>query len=106
MGFDAHQRKTLVLVKGAEQTDQKMATTRTQALQLYKQFMRNGRNYNGYNVREYIQRRVRDEFKQNKDLTNPADIEKSIAKAQRELELVKRQTIISRLYNHGRLVIE
>lgn len=81
-------------------------TTRGQALRAYKQLMRNGRDYNGYNVREYIQRRVRDEFKENKGLTDPARIEQGLAKARRELEVVKRQTILSRLYNHGRLVIE
>jgi len=83
-----------------------MAARRAQTLQVYKQLMRHGRDYQGYNVREYIQRRVRDEFKQNKGLTDPDQIERCLAKAQRELEVVRRQTTISKLYNRGKLVIE
>jgi uncharacterized membrane protein len=80
--------------------------SRPQALRVYRQLMRNGRQYNDYNMREYIQRRVRDEFKANKTMSDAEQIDKCLDKARHELEVVKRQAIISRLYNHGKLIIE
>jgi hypothetical protein len=68
--------------------------------------MRNGRQYRDYNMREYIQRRVRDEFKANANLSDAGQIDKCLDKARFELEVVRRQSTISRLYNHGKLVIE
>lgn len=81
--------------------------TGPQVLHVYKQLLRNGRNFKGYNVREYIQRRVRDEFKENKGLADSEQIAKQLEKAKQELEVVRRQTIISQLYySRGKMVIE
>lgn len=68
--------------------------------------MRQGRNYNGYNFREYIQRRVREEFIQNKGVSDPEAIAKLHANARTNLKIIERQTAISRMYNRDKLVIE
>lgn len=77
-----------------------------QSLHLYRELLRHGKQYNGYNIREYIKRRVRDEFKQNKLVSNSADLEKLHQKARDNLDVIKRQVAISKLYNKERLIIE
>ncbi len=82
------------------------ATTRKQTLQLYKQFLRHGKNYNNYNFREFVMRRAREEFRDNKSLTDPERIQKCLAKANRDLGVLKRQVAISQLYQSDKLVVE
>jgi len=62
--------------------------------------------YNHYNYREYILRRVKEEFRENKTVQDPQDVEKLLQKAQHNLDIVKRQGVISRLYPHQHLVLE
>ncbi|KAI7876942.1 hypothetical protein K492DRAFT_172085 [Lichtheimia hyalospora FSU 10163] len=86
-----------------------MATpaTRTQVLSLYRNFLRYGNKFSSYNFRDYAVRRSRDAFRANANEADPEKIAAMISKAEKELEIVKRQALISTLYTTGeKLVVE
>lgn len=86
-----------------------MATpaTRTQVLSLYRDFLRYGNKLSAYNFREYAIRRSRDGFRAHANEAEPSKIQALIEKAQRDLEVVKRQAVISQLYTRNeKLVVE
>ena len=83
-----------------------MCASRTNVLSLYKQLIRECKQFPTYNYREYAIRRTRDKFKQNKDLIKAEDINKQMEEAKKSLELVKRQVLIGKMYESTRLVIE
>ncbi|EGG22517.1 hypothetical protein DFA_04645 [Cavenderia fasciculata] len=58
-----------------------------------------------YNFREYSKRRVISGFKDNKNATGE-DLKQLITSGLTELESLKRQTIVNRLYAHRKIVIE
>jgi hypothetical protein len=75
-------------------------------LNLYRGLLKNARSWNNYNFKEYIQRRVKEDFASNKLEVDPTRIESLITKAKENLELVKRQGIIQNIYNQDKLVLE
>jgi len=79
---------------------------RAPVLRTYRGLLREGSRYNNYNFREYILRRVKEEFRDNKTVQDPVEIEKLLQKAQQNLDVVRRQALISRLYPHQPLVLE
>lgn len=79
---------------------------RQQVLQLYKQIIKNANQFSNYNFREYFLRKARTEFKANKALTDAAKIESLFQGAQRDLGVLKRQSIISQMYTFDKLVVE
>jgi len=81
-------------------------SSRAAVLRAYRGLLREGKGYNQYNYREYIQRRAKEEFRENRNIQDPKEIEKLLHLAQRNLDVVKRQATISRLYPHQELVIE
>ncbi|ESP01871.1 hypothetical protein LOTGIDRAFT_200002 [Lottia gigantea] len=82
------------------------ASTRSKVLELYRKLLREGKQLSDYNFRFYAQRRVRDAFKENKSVSDPQTIEKLIQKSQTNLEILKRQVLVEKLYGKGKLVIE
>lgn len=80
--------------------------TQTQILSLYRQFLRNATKFNNYNFKHYFVRRSRDAFHASKDLQSPEEIQQAYAKAQRELAVLERQSLVSRLYSFEKLVVE
>ncbi|KAI9249460.1 hypothetical protein BDA99DRAFT_523866 [Phascolomyces articulosus] len=86
-----------------------MATpaSRAQVLSLYRDFMRYGNKLAAYNFRSYAIRRSRDGFRAHANESDATKIASLINKAKQDLEMVKRQAIISSLYTSGqKLVIE
>eukprot|EP01025_Chloroclados_australasicus_P013927 TRINITY_DN16526_c0_g1_i2.p7 TRINITY_DN16526_c0_g1~~TRINITY_DN16526_c0_g1_i2.p7 ORF type:complete len:117 (-),score=4.88 TRINITY_DN16526_c0_g1_i2:1675-2025(-) len=67
-------------------------------LRLYRSFLREGRKFQQYNMREYVKRRARLGFKQNKALTDEQALEKCWQRALEDLAVVKRQVIVYGLY--------
>ncbi|GJQ76289.1 hypothetical protein Trydic_g2018 [Trypoxylus dichotomus] len=59
-----------------------------------------------YNFRNYALRRIRDSFRENKSLKEVAQIETAIEEGKKNLEIIKRQVIIGKLYSTENLVIE
>ncbi|KAI0532811.1 iron-sulfur cluster biosynthesis protein-like protein Isd11 [Xylaria digitata] len=77
-----------------------------QARSLYRQLLRTGSQFQAYNFREYAKRRTRDAFRENKDVEDPRQIQDLIQKGLKELQTIKRQTIVSQFYQNDRLVVE
>lgn len=82
-----------------------MATGR-EVLQLYRQMLRVGKSFTSYNYRMYATRRIRDAFRENKDISDPEKIKALVKKAESSLEIMKRQVSLGQMYRHEKLVIE
>ncbi|GFH23440.1 LYR motif-containing protein 4B, partial [Haematococcus lacustris] len=67
--------------------------TASEVKALFRAFLREGRRYNNYNVREYIIRVAKERFR-----TSPSDVAAKLAEAKKDLALVKRQAIVYQLY--------
>ncbi|PFH62844.1 hypothetical protein XA68_11625 [Ophiocordyceps unilateralis] len=77
-----------------------------QVLSLYRQLLRQGGQFSAYNFREYAKRRTRDAFRENRGVHDPRAIQELVQKGLRELQIMKRQTVISQFYQLNRLVVE
>ncbi|GJJ73449.1 LYR motif-containing protein 4 [Entomortierella parvispora] len=80
--------------------------TRSQVLGLYRSLLHHSSRFAAYNFRDYAVRRTRDAFHAAKSETDPEKIKSLISRAERELEVVKRQSKISQLYAGEKLVLE
>uniref|UniRef100_A0A060T5A5 ARAD1C04026p n=1 Tax=Blastobotrys adeninivorans TaxID=409370 RepID=A0A060T5A5_BLAAD len=78
----------------------------SEALTLYKQLLRYSTRMASYNFRQYAVRRTRDGFLSNRNLSDPEQIRQEIAKGWEQLEVLRRQSAISRMYKGDRLVVE
>jgi hypothetical protein len=83
-----------------------MAATRGAVLQVYRDLLRGARRFKSYNFREYIKRRVREEFKKAKHETDPEKIHKLLQYAIEQNGIVQRQAIINTLYTQDELILE
>ncbi|EHK17175.1 uncharacterized protein TRIVIDRAFT_41665 [Trichoderma virens Gv29-8] len=77
-----------------------------QARSLYRQLLRQGNEFSSYNFREYAKRRTRDAFRENAAVEDPRKIQELIQKGLKELQTMKRQTVIGQFYKLDRLVVE
>ncbi|KAG0224740.1 LYR motif-containing protein 4-like protein [Mortierella sp. GBAus27b] len=82
------------------------AARRSQVLGLYRSLLHHSSKFAAYNFRDYAVRRTRDSFHAAKNETDPDKIQALIQRGQRELEVVKRQSVISQLYGGEKLVVE
>ncbi|XP_006864196.1 PREDICTED: LYR motif-containing protein 4 [Chrysochloris asiatica] len=82
------------------------ASSRGQVLDLYRAMLRESKHFNNYNYRTYAIRRIRDAFRENKNVKDPVEIQTLVNKAKRDLEIIRRQVHISQLYSTDKLVIE
>ncbi|KAG0304674.1 hypothetical protein BGZ98_005179 [Dissophora globulifera] len=82
------------------------AAHRSQVLSLYRSLLHHSSKFAAYNFRDYAIRRTRDAFHAAKSESDPEKIQAMIHKAQKELEVVKRQSLISQLYSGEKLVLE
>lgn len=72
----------------------------------YRQLLRNGNALTTYNFREYARRRTRDAFREHAGEQDPARIREYIEKGKKELEVLKRQAVISSFFSFDKLVVE
>jgi hypothetical protein len=82
------------------------AASRSAALSLYKQLLKVSSGWKNYNFREYSIRRTKEEFRKNKAVTDPAAIEQLLAKARENLEVIRRQSLISNMYAKEQSILE
>ncbi|XP_004711813.1 LYR motif-containing protein 4 isoform X2 [Echinops telfairi] len=82
------------------------ASSRAQVLDLYRAMLRESKHFTAYNYRTYAIRRIRDAFRENKNVKDPVEIQTLVNKAQRDLEIIRRQVHISQLYSTDKLIIE
>ncbi|RKU45404.1 hypothetical protein DL546_005202 [Coniochaeta pulveracea] len=77
-----------------------------ESLLQYRQLLRQGEQFAAYNFREYAKRRTRDAFRENKSVDDPRRIQELIQQGLKDLQMMKRQTVISQFYSLDRLVVE
>lgn len=82
------------------------ASSRAQVLDLYRAMLRESKRFSSYNYRTYAVRRIRDAFRENKNVKDPAEIQTLVNKARRDLGIICRQVHLSQLYSTDKLVIE
>ncbi|XP_048961952.1 LYR motif-containing protein 4 isoform X7 [Canis lupus baileyi] len=67
------------------------ASSRAQVLDLYRAMLRESKHFSAYNYRTYAVRRIRDAFRENKNVKDPAEIQALVNKAKRDLGIIRRQ---------------
>nr|XP_056710716.1 LYR motif-containing protein 4 [Euleptes europaea] len=82
------------------------ASARPQVLRLYRALLRESEKFTSYGYRTYAIRRIRDAFRENKNLKDSAEIETLVNNAKTNLEMIHRQVTIGQLYSAQKLVIE
>ncbi|XP_078055388.1 LYR motif-containing protein 4 isoform X1 [Mustelus asterias] len=80
--------------------------TSSQVLSLYRMMLKESKKFSSYNYRTFALRRIKDAFRENKDVTNPEVIQELIEKAKANIEIIQRQVLISHLYTSQKLIIE
>ncbi|KIX04714.1 uncharacterized protein Z518_05584 [Rhinocladiella mackenziei CBS 650.93] len=73
---------------------------------LYRSLLRQSRQFANYNFRTYARRRTRDAFHEHQHEQDPRRIQELVQKGLKELQVMKRQTVISQFYQLDRLVVE
>lgn len=82
------------------------APSRIQVLHMYKEFIRSANKMQNYNFREYFLRKARDTFHDNKDVQDSAKLAQLFLEAEKDLGVLKRQSVISNMYTFDKLVVE
>ncbi|KAG7336338.1 hypothetical protein KOW79_001031 [Hemibagrus wyckioides] len=91
------------------------APSRTQVLSLYRMLLRESNKFPSYNYRTYALRRVRDAFRDNRDVEDPKVLEQLLNKARDNLAIIQRQSLffflnaqvsIGKMYEVQRTVVE
>uniref|UniRef100_A0A8C5W2S5 LYR motif containing 4 n=1 Tax=Microcebus murinus TaxID=30608 RepID=A0A8C5W2S5_MICMU len=67
------------------------ASSRAQVLDLYRAMLRESKHFSAYNYRTYAVRRIRDAFRENKNVRDPVEIQTLVNKAKRDLGIIRRQ---------------
>ena len=65
---------------------------------MYRSFLRESRHFGDYNLRSYILRRVRDDFRGSANAPSE-QVEGLLARGQAELEVVRRQAMVSSIFS-------
>ena len=78
---------------------------RTQVLSLYRSMLREARNIDNYNFRSHAVRKIMVEFRDNRALSGN-NLEQKFSWGGEQLEILKRQSIISQLYPEGSTIME
>ncbi|XP_045862706.1 LYR motif-containing protein 4 isoform X1 [Meles meles] len=73
------------------------ASSRAQVLDLYRAMLRESKHFSAYNYRTYAVRRIRDAFRENKNVKDPVEIQALVNKAKRDLGIIRRQVSSSEL---------
>ncbi|XP_066539126.1 LYR motif-containing protein 4 [Hoplias malabaricus] len=82
------------------------ASSRSQVLSLYRRLLKESSNFPSYNYRTYALRRVRDAFRENRNVEDPRALEQLLSKACESLAIIQRQVSIGRMYETQRIVVE
>jgi len=84
-------------------------TTNTSAFStrsLYRSLLRQSKQFANYNFRMYAWRRTRDAFRETQHEKDERKIQEFVQRGLKELQVMKRQTIVSQFYQLDRLVVE
>ncbi|XP_056377067.1 LYR motif-containing protein 4 isoform X3 [Hyla sarda] len=81
-------------------------SSRVQVLNLYKVLLRESQKFSSYNYRTYAIRRVRDAFREKRNVDDFHEIQSLIYKAKENLEMIRRQVSIGHFYSTDKIIIE
>ncbi|KAL6251391.1 hypothetical protein RBB50_001600 [Rhinocladiella similis] len=73
---------------------------------LYRSLLRQSNQFANYNFRMYARRRTRDAFHEHHHESDSRRIQELMQKGLKDLQMMKRQTIVSQFYQLDRLVVE
>jgi hypothetical protein len=74
------------------------APSSAEVIHLFKTLMREASKFTNYNIREYVKRRVKEEFVKNASATDPSAAAAAYVNGQKQLQVVKRQSVVYALY--------
>ncbi|XP_030874964.1 LYR motif-containing protein 4-like, partial [Leptonychotes weddellii] len=63
--------------------------------QLYRAYLKVAKRVSPYSFRTYTVRRIRDAFRENKNVKDPVEIQALVNKAKRDLGIIRRQMFLS-----------
>lgn len=75
-------------------------------MNLYKVLLRESQRFSSYTYRTYAIRRIRDAFREKKNVGDFHEIQSLIFRAKENLGIIQRQITIGHLYSTDKLVIE
>ncbi|KAJ9653242.1 hypothetical protein H2198_007545 [Neophaeococcomyces mojaviensis] len=73
---------------------------------LYRSLLRQSKQFANYNFRSYAWRRTRDAFREHQREKDARRVQELMQDGLKELQVMKRQTIVSQFYQLDRLVVE
>ncbi|KAG5842017.1 LYR motif-containing protein 4-like isoform X2 [Anguilla rostrata] len=82
------------------------SSSRTQVISLYRMLIRECKKFPSYNYRTYALRRVKDGFRENRNVDNPKMLDHLLSQARENLAVIKRQVSIGHLYSAQKTVVE
>lgn len=77
-----------------------------QARSLFRSLLRQSNRFAAYNFREYAKRRTKDAFREHQGEKGERETQDLIQRGLRELQVMKRQTLVSQFFQLDRLVVE
>ncbi|KAI9720325.1 MAG: hypothetical protein M1828_005709 [Chrysothrix sp. TS-e1954] len=77
-----------------------------QARSLYRSLLRQSSQFAAYNFREYAKRRTKDAFREHHEEHDERKVQDLIQRGLTELQVMKRQTVVSQFFQLDRLVVE
>lgn len=80
--------------------------TAYEARSLFRSLMRQSSQFAAYNFREYAKRRTRDAFREASVESDDRKVQELMQKGLKELQAMKRQTVVSQFFQLDRLVVE
>jgi hypothetical protein len=72
----------------------------------FRSLIRQSNQFAAYNFREYAKRRTKDAFRENKGVEDERRVQELMDKGLRELQMLKRQTVVSQFFQLDKLVVE
>ncbi|XP_053570675.1 LYR motif-containing protein 4 [Bombina bombina] len=82
------------------------ASSRAQVLALYKSMLRESQKFSSYSYRTYAIRRIRDAFKEKKNVDDFHEIQTLIHSGKENLQVIQRQVTVGEMYATHKLIIE
>lgn len=99
-----HTRPTMAAAAGLINLN--AAELAPKARSLYRSLHRQAGQFAMYNFREYARRRTRDAFREHRAVGDETELRALIQEAEKNLQMMKRQTTISQFFQLDRLVVE
>ncbi|XP_029954966.1 LYR motif-containing protein 4 [Salarias fasciatus] len=82
------------------------ASARSQVISLYRNMLKESQKFPSYNYRTYALRRVRDAFRDNRNVEDPKIVDTLMEEGRQTLALIQRQVSIGKMYAAQKIVVE